>query len=211
LGLGGRKKTYAYYRQIDPAGSDINRGAAAPSASTPPSAESDPASDGDTVGGSLPRRKTSAPHLGHRRQGLLQKPSPSRRSDRPLCSLSQPSPRDTGPAHGLGSPTPGLTPPVDDPARLRPPLPHLLGLESHLLLGRRSLLFEPTPPLSMLTPLPPAPAHRRVAEGFFNWAREASSSKADRAEGLLHLRDSDTSLVTFPHRATHTWLSGSVS
>jgi hypothetical protein len=26
LGLGGRKKTYAYYRQTDPAGSDVNRG-----------------------------------------------------------------------------------------------------------------------------------------------------------------------------------------
>jgi hypothetical protein len=26
-------------------------------------------------------------------------------------------------------------------------------------------LFEPTPPLSMLTPLPPAPAHRRAVEG----------------------------------------------
>jgi hypothetical protein len=34
--------------------------------------------------------------------------------------------------------------------------------------GRRSLLFEPTLPLSMLTPLPPAPAHRRAAEGSFN-------------------------------------------
>jgi hypothetical protein len=34
--------------------------------------------------------------------------------------------------------------------------------------GRRSLLFEPTPPLSMLTPLPPAPTHRRTAKGFFN-------------------------------------------
>jgi hypothetical protein len=30
------------------------------------------------------------------------------------------------------------------------------------------LLFEPTLPLSMLTPLPPAPAHRRAVEGFFN-------------------------------------------
>jgi hypothetical protein len=30
------------------------------------------------------------------------------------------------------------------------------------------LLFEPTLSLSMLTPLPPAPAHRRTAEGFFN-------------------------------------------
>jgi hypothetical protein len=34
--------------------------------------------------------------------------------------------------------------------------------------SRRSLLFEPTLPLSMLTPLPSAPAHRRAAEGFFN-------------------------------------------
>jgi hypothetical protein len=33
---------------------------------------------------------------------------------------------------------------------------------------RRSLLFEPTLPLSALTLLPPAPAHRRAAEGFFN-------------------------------------------
>jgi hypothetical protein len=32
--------------------------------------------------------------------------------------------------------------------------------------GRRSLLFEPTQPLSVLTPLPPASAHRRAAEGF---------------------------------------------
>jgi hypothetical protein len=34
--------------------------------------------------------------------------------------------------------------------------------------GRRSLLFEPTLPLSMLTLLPPASAHRRAAEGSFN-------------------------------------------
>jgi hypothetical protein len=32
--------------------------------------------------------------------------------------------------------------------------------------GRRSLLFEPTPPLFVLTPLPPASAHRRAAKGF---------------------------------------------
>jgi hypothetical protein len=143
-------------------------GAAAPSASTPPSAESDPASDGDTVEGSPPRRKMSASRLSHRRQGLLQEPDPSRRLDQPSRSLSQLSPEDIGPAHGLDSPTPGLVPPVDNPARLRPPLLRLLGLGSHLLLGRRSLLFEPTPPLSVLTPLPPALAHRRAAEGFFN-------------------------------------------
>jgi hypothetical protein len=34
--------------------------------------------------------------------------------------------------------------------------------------GRRSLLFEPTLPLSTLIPLPPASAHRRAAEGSLN-------------------------------------------
>jgi hypothetical protein len=113
-------------------------GAAAPSASTPPSAESGPASDGDTVGGSPPRRKMSAPRLGHHRQGLLQKPGPSRRLDQPLHSLSQLSPEDISPAHGLGSPTPASVPPVDDLARFQLPLLRLLGLGSHLLLGRQS-------------------------------------------------------------------------
>jgi hypothetical protein len=62
LGLGGRKKTYAYYRRTDPAGSDVDGGgAAAPSASTPPSAKSDRASDGNTGEGSPLRRTTSAP------------------------------------------------------------------------------------------------------------------------------------------------------
>jgi hypothetical protein len=168
LGLGGRKKHTHTTDKLFLQDQTSVGGAAAPLASTPPSAESDPASDDDTVGGSPPRRKISAPRLGHRRQGILQELGPSRRPDRPLRSLSQPSPGDTGPAHGLGSPTPGLVPPVDDPARLRPPLLCLLVLGSPLLLGRRSLLFEPTPPLSMLTLLPPAPTHHRAAEGFFN-------------------------------------------
>jgi hypothetical protein len=132
------QKTYVYYRQTDPAGSDINRGASAPSASTPPSAESGPASDGDTVGGSPPQKKMSAPRLGHRHQGLLQEPDPSRRLDQPLRSLSQPTPGGISPAHGLGNPTPGLVPPVDNLARFQPPLLRLLGLGSPPLLGRRS-------------------------------------------------------------------------
>jgi hypothetical protein len=94
----------------------------------------------------------SAPRLGHHRRGLLQESGPSRRLDRPLRSLSQLSPEDISPAHGLGSPTLALVPPVDGPARLRSTKP----------------LFEPTPPLSMLTLLPLTPAHRRAAEGFFN-------------------------------------------
>jgi hypothetical protein len=87
------------------------------------------------VGGSPPRRKMSAPRLGHRRKGLLQEPGPSRRLDQPLRSLSQLSPEDISSAHGLGSPTPALVPPVDGLARFQPPLLHLLGLGSHLLLG----------------------------------------------------------------------------
>jgi hypothetical protein len=88
--------------------------------------------------GSPPRRKMSAPRLGHRRQGFLQKPGPGRRLNRPLRSLSQLSPKDVSPAHGLGSPTPASVPLVDDLARFQPPLLRLLGLGSHLLLGRRS-------------------------------------------------------------------------
>jgi hypothetical protein len=138
LGLDGRKKhthtTDKLFLQVQTS----TGGAAAPSASTPPSAESGPASDGDTVGRSPPRRKMSAPRLGHCCQGLLQEPSPSRQLDRSLRSLSQLSPEDISPAHGLDSPTPGLVPPVDDLARSQPPLLRLLGLGSHLLLGRRS-------------------------------------------------------------------------
>jgi hypothetical protein len=138
LGLGGRKKhthtTDKLFLQVQ---TSVG-GAAAPSASTPPSAESDPASDSNIVEGSPPRRKMSSPCLGHRRQGLLQEPGPSRRLDRPLRSLSQLTPEDISPAHGLGSPTPGLVPPVDDLARFQPPLLRLLGLGSPLLLGQRS-------------------------------------------------------------------------
>jgi hypothetical protein len=120
LGLGGRKKHIRTTDKADPAGSDIKEGAAAPSASTPPSTKSDRASDGNTVGGSPLRRTTSAPRLGHRRQGLLQEPGPSRRLGRPPRSLSQLSPEDTSPARGLGNSTPALVPPVDDPAKPRP-------------------------------------------------------------------------------------------
>jgi hypothetical protein len=131
LGLDSRKKhTHTIDKLFMQVQTSVG-GAAAPSASTPPSAESDLASDSNTVGGSPPRRKMSAPHLGHRRQGLLQEPGPSRRLDRPLHSLSQLTPEDI-------SPTLGLVPPVDDLARFQLPLLRLLGLGSPLLLGRRS-------------------------------------------------------------------------
>jgi hypothetical protein len=62
---------------------------------------------------------TSAPRLGHRRQGLLQESGSSRRLSRSPRSLSQLSPEDISPAHGLGNLTPAPVPPVDGPARLR--------------------------------------------------------------------------------------------
>jgi hypothetical protein len=115
------QKTYAYYRRTDPAGSDVDGGgAAAPSTSTPPSAKSDRASDGNTGEGSPLRRTTSAPRSCHCRQGLLQEPGPSRRLDRPLRGLSQMSPKDISPARGLDNSTPALVPPGDDPAKPRP-------------------------------------------------------------------------------------------
>jgi hypothetical protein len=86
------QKTYAYYRRTDPAGSEVDGGgAAAPSASTPPSVKSDRASDGNTGEGSLLRRTTSAPRPGHRRQGLLQEPDRADGSaGRPKASASCP-------------------------------------------------------------------------------------------------------------------------
>jgi hypothetical protein len=120
----------------------------------------------------------SAPRLGHRRWGLLQEPGPSRRLDRPLRSLSQLSPEDISPAHGLGNPTLVLVLPVDGPARLRP----------------TKLLFEPTLPLSMLTLLPPAPTHRRAAEGF-----SLTEQEKPRAARPTEPRDSYASGIRIPH------------
>jgi hypothetical protein len=138
LGLGGRKKHTHTIDKLFLQDQTSVGGATATPASTPPSAESGPASDGVMIEGSPPRRKMSAPRLGHHRQGLLQEPGPSKRPDRPLRSLSRLFPEETGPAYSLGNPTPGLVPPVDNLARFQPPLLRLLGLGSPLLLGRRS-------------------------------------------------------------------------
>jgi hypothetical protein len=92
----------------------------APSTSTLPSAKSDQAPNGNTVGGSPFRRTTSAPRPGHRRQSLLHESGSSRRLGRSPQSLSRLSPEDISPAHGLGNSTPAPVPPADGPVRLRP-------------------------------------------------------------------------------------------
>jgi hypothetical protein len=148
--------------------------------------------------------------LGHRSQGLLQGPGPSGHLVWPLRSLSQLSPDDISPAHGLGSVTPRLVPLTDDLAKLQPPLLHLLGLGSHLLLGRRSLF------LSRLCLCPrrhrclrlqlivEQPRVLKLSKRGLEWqGRPSRGTLMPPGYGYLtrHL----------PRRATHTRLSGSAS
>jgi hypothetical protein len=138
LGLSGREKhthtTDKLFLQVQ---TSVG-GAVAPSATFPPSAEPGPASDGDTGGRISTPREDASTALGPHGQALRKGPGPSERLGCPLRSLSQLSPEDLSPAHGLGSVTPGLVPLADDLAKLQPPLLHFLGLERHLLPGRRS-------------------------------------------------------------------------
>jgi hypothetical protein len=102
----------------------------------PPSAESGPASDGNTGGGVSTPEEDANTALGPSRSGSPQGFRSGGCLGWPLRSLSQLSPKDLSPAHGLGSVTTGLVPPADDLAKLQPPLLHLLGLGSHMLPGR---------------------------------------------------------------------------
>jgi hypothetical protein len=84
----------------------------------------------------------------------------------------------------------------DDLAKLQLPLLHLLGLGSYLLRGRRSLCSSrhrlcPRRRCLRLPLVTERPEVLKPSE------RETLNGKADRAEGLLRLRDTDTSLVTF--------------
>jgi hypothetical protein len=160
--------------------------------------------------GSPPRRRTPAPRLGHRSQGLLQGPDPSRHLGWSLRSHSQLSPKDLSPAHGLGSMTPGLVPLADDLAKPQPPLLHLLGLGSHLLLGRRSLFLSQLRlcprrhrclRLQLITERPKV---LKLSKRGLEWqGRPSRGTPTPPRYGYLtrHL----------PRRATHTRLSGSAS
>jgi hypothetical protein len=46
-----------------------------------------------------------------------------------------------------------------------------------------------------------------IDSGILKTTRVHVSGKADRAEGLLLLRDTDTSLITFPRKVTHARIS----
>jgi hypothetical protein len=170
-------------------------GVAAPSASTTPSAKPDRASDGNAVGGSLLRRTTSAPRLGHRRQGLLQESGPSRQLGRPPQSLSQLSPKDISPARGLSNSTPASVPPVDGPARLRPTKSSFRANSASIHAGTAASGFGSS----------------KSGRGF-----PLTKQEKPRAARPTEPRDSYASGIRIPHsspshEATHTWLSSSVS
>jgi hypothetical protein len=171
------------------------KGAAAPSASTTPSAKSDRASDGDAVGGSPLRRTTSAPRPGHRRQGLLQESGPSRRLGRPPRSLSQLFPEDISPARGLGNSTPASVPPVDNPARLRPTKSSFRANSAYVRADTAASGFGSS----------------KSGRGF-----PLTKQEKPRAARPTEPRDSYASGIWIPHsspshEATHTWLSSLVS
>jgi hypothetical protein len=126
------QKTYAYYRRTDPAGSDVDGGgAAAPSASTPPSAKSDRASPPGSPLGTRPEQTARL---------AVPKPQPAVPQGHQPGSWPRQLDSGVGPASGR----PGQAP------------------------TDKASFFEPTPPLSTLTPLPSALAHHRAAEGFFD-------------------------------------------
>jgi hypothetical protein len=162
------------------------------------------------VEGSPPRRRTPAPRLGHRSQGLRKGSGPSGCLGWPLRSLSQLSPEGISPAHGLGSVTPGLVPLADDLAKLQPPLLHLLVLRSHLLLGRRSLFssrLRLCPRRHRCLRLQLIAERSKVLElskRSLEWqGRLSRGTPTPPGYGYLTRR--------LPHKATHTRLSGSAS
>jgi hypothetical protein len=76
--------------------------------------------------------------------------------------------------------------------------------------GPTKFLLQPTPPLSMLTPLPPASAHRRAAEGSFT-EQEKLGRQGRPSRGTPTPPGYGYLTRHLPHEATHTWLSGSAS
>jgi hypothetical protein len=140
-------------------------GAATPLATFPPSAGPGPASDGDTGGRTSTPREDASTALGLSRPGSPQgfRPEQTPRLAAPLPQPavprgpqpgSRPRRRDSGigPARGRPGQAPATT-----AAPPRPGKPHAPGPTKPL--------FEPTPPLSTSTLLPPVPAHRRAVEG----------------------------------------------
>ena len=81
------------------------------------------------------------------------------------------------------------TAPADVMAKLQRVLPHLPRPRKPPSPGPTKSLSEPTPRLSALTPLPPAPAHRRAAEGSLTeqekpWVARPTEPRDSYASGI---------------------------
>jgi hypothetical protein len=99
--------------------------------------------------------------------------------------------------------TPGLVPVADDLAKLQPPLLHLLGLGSHLLLGRRSLYSSRHRCLWLQLIAERSKVLTLSKRGLERQGRSSRGTPTPPGYGHLtrHL----------PRKATHTRLSGSAS
>jgi hypothetical protein len=147
------QKTYAYYRRTNPAGSGVDGGE-----------QQHPRRQLHL------RRSPTEPRTATRAKDLR---SEGRRQHHARAIAARVSSRNPARADvSAGRPEASANCPLRTPARLMASAIRLGRWSRQWTAwpgsGRRSLLFEPTLPLSMLTPLPPAPAHRRAAEGSFN-------------------------------------------
>jgi hypothetical protein len=148
------KKTYAYYRRTNPAGSDVDGGGS-----------------NSTLARQLHlRRSPTEPRTATRAKDLRPE---GRRQRHARAIAARVSSRNPARADGsAGYPEASASCPPRTSARLMASATRLRRWSRQWTArpgsGRRSLLFEPTLPLSTLTPLPPALARRRAAEGSFN-------------------------------------------
>jgi hypothetical protein len=103
------------------------------------------------------------------------------------------------------------TAPADISAKLQRLLPHLPRPRKPPSPRPMKSLSEPTPPLSALTPLPPAPAHRRAAEGSLKLSKRGLERQGRPSRGTPTPLGYGYLTRHLPRKATHARLSGSAS
>jgi hypothetical protein len=153
LGLGGRKKHTHTTDKADPAGSDVKGGSSSTLGVNSTFGEVRPSL------GRQHGRRISAP-----KDDVSTAPGPSPPGS-PLETQHEQTARSAAP-----KPQPAIPrghQPNSWPRQLDSGVGPASGRPGQAPADEASF-FEPTPPLSTLTPLPSAPAHRRAAEGFFD-------------------------------------------
>jgi hypothetical protein len=101
------------------------------------------------------------------------------------------------------------TAPADVLAKLQLLPPHLPRPGKPPAPGPMKSLFEPTSPLSTPTPLPPAPAQRRAAEGSNKLSKRGLERQGRPSRGTPTPPGYGYLTCHLPRKATHTRLSGS--